>query len=117
MSVLELPLSASGLPLARLSRLSRVYFAHDWCNVKMGRSISPRRRGGELRVVMMFDLPGGLEEERIHHRRWDKYRIGKSEWFQASDELLLWLSLNAPDERARASVRAFVYSLKQKKAA
>lgn len=118
MSVVELPLVAAGLPVARLSPLSRVYFAHDWCNIKIGKSITPMRRvGGQLRISMMFTVPGGLPEERRYHAMWDKYRIGRSEWFTAGDDLLLWLALNAPDEHGRVAVRTFVYSLKQKRAA
>lgn len=69
----------------------RVYYATDFCNIKIGRSVSPRRRGGELRVEMLYTLPGGTFEEKRHHRMWDRFRIGNSEWFRPGDDLLLWL--------------------------
>lgn len=68
-----------------------VYYATDLYNIKIGRTISPRRRGGELRVEMLHTIPGGQLEERRHHRMWARYRIAKSEWFHPGDDLLLWL--------------------------
>lgn len=75
-----------------------VYYATDYCNIKIGRSISPRRRGGELKAQMLYTTPGGDFEERRHHKMWAKYRIGRSEWFRPSDELLLWLVLQLVSE-------------------
>lgn len=69
-----------------------VYYATDGCNVKIGRTISPRRRGGELRVEMLHTIPGSELEERRHHRMWSRFRIARSEWFRPGDELLLWLA-------------------------
>jgi hypothetical protein len=68
-----------------------VYYATDGYNIKIGRTISPRRRGGELRVEMLHTIPGGELEERRHHRMWKDCRIAKSEWFRPTDDLLLWL--------------------------
>lgn len=69
-----------------------VYYATDMCNIKIGRTISPRRRGGELRVDMLLTIPGSQLEERRHHRMWSRFRIAKSEWFRPGDDLLLWLT-------------------------
>jgi hypothetical protein len=68
-----------------------VYYATDGCNIKIGRTVSPRRRGGELRATMLLTIPGSELEERRQHRMWARYRIGKSEWFHPADDLLLWL--------------------------
>ncbi len=79
-----------------------VYYATDMCNIKIGRTISPRRRGGELRVDMLHTIPGGDFEERRHHRMWDRYRVARSEWFRPGDELLLWLVVQiAKDNKPR----------------
>lgn len=104
-------------PASRLSPLSKVYFGTDWCNVKIGRSVNPRRRGGELRISILWTVGGGLAEEQSYHRMWASRRIGQSEWFRPNDEMLLWLALNAPDDRARQMVRSLVVSLKRGHAA
>ncbi len=68
-----------------------VYYVTDGCYIKIGRTKSLRRRGGELRTQMIYSLPGGPVEEREHHRMWAANRIGSSEWFRVSEDLLLWL--------------------------
>ena len=69
-----------------------VYYATDMCNIKIGRTTNRRRRGGELKVAMLLTFDGGDFEERRHHKMWDRYRIGTSEWFRPGDDLLLWLA-------------------------
>jgi len=69
-----------------------VYYATDGYNIKIGRTNSPRRRGGELRVQMLHTIPGGQLDEARHHRMWRHYRLTGSEWFRPGDELLLWLT-------------------------
>ena len=87
---------------AQLAATEVVYYATDMYNIKIGRTISPRRRGGELRVEMLHTIPGSQLEERRHHRMWAKYRIAKSEWFRPGDELLLWLTVElVKDGRTR----------------
>lgn len=39
-------------------------------------------------VRLLHSQPGGPTEERAEHERWAASRIGSSEWFSASDELL-----------------------------
>lgn len=68
-----------------------VYFATDLCNIKIGWSNSPRRRGGELQTHMLHSIPGSRGDERRHQRRWARYRIGNSEWFRPGGQLMLWL--------------------------
>jgi hypothetical protein len=69
-----------------------VYYGTDGCNIKIGLSGSVRRRGGELKITILLAFPGGLLDERRHHKMWEKYRIGDSEWFRPADELLLWIT-------------------------
>jgi hypothetical protein len=69
-----------------------VYYATDMCNIKIGRTINHRRRGGELKVAMLLTFDGDSSVERRHHKMWAKYRIGNSEWFRPGDDILLWLS-------------------------
>jgi hypothetical protein len=81
-----------------------VYYATDMCNIKIGRSRSPRRRGGELKVEMLMTFAGGQLDERRHHRMWKRYRIGSSEWFRAEPELLLWLNMHVEAGTRSAAV-------------
>jgi hypothetical protein len=100
------------LPPVSVTPVSSVYYGTDMCNIKIGRSTSPRRRGGELRVQMLLTFDGGDFEERRHHRMWQKYRIGKSEWFRADPELLLWLALNIePNTRAAYALHQLSYGV------
>lgn len=79
------------LPDLHTTGPERVYYATDFVNIKIGRTANPRRRGGELAVEMLFTIPGSELEERRQQRMWAKYRIGRTEWFRANDEMLLWL--------------------------
>lgn len=73
--------------------VSVVYYATDLRNIKIGTTINPKRRGGELRSFMLLTIPGGELEESRQHRMWDRYRIGASEWFCPGDDLMLWLAV------------------------
>jgi Meiotically up-regulated gene 113 len=91
------------------STLGFVYYATDFCNVKIGRTVSPRRRGGELKVTMLLTFQGGEQVERRHHRMWAKYRIGNSEWFRPSDDLLLWLAAQLLEGGRTQEAKALQY--------
>lgn len=81
-----------------------VYYGTDGCNIKIGRSGSVRRRGGELKIMMLLTFPGSLFEERRHHKMWKKYRIGDTEWFRPADELLLWITTQLEPRSAELAV-------------
>ncbi len=95
-----------------------VYYATDMCNIKIGRTVNLRRRGGELKVEMLLTFSGGEIEERRHHRMWAKYRIGSSEWFRPDNELLLWLaahvSAGGGPSRAGGMLSQLIVGLKRK---
>ncbi len=100
--------------------LGKVYYATDGALIKIGRSVSPKRRGGELQVEMLMTFDGGDLEEKRHQRMWAKYRIGTSEWFRPGDDLLLWLSVHllASGRRNESQVlQRLVLGLKQSVAA
>jgi hypothetical protein len=89
-----------------------VYYATDMCNIKIGRTRSPKRRGGQLRVDMLLTFEGGELDERRHHRMWQRYRIGTSEWFRATPELLLWLTRQVePNTYAAAVLDRLIYAV------
>lgn len=90
-------------------RTGVVYYATDLCNIKIGRTNNPRRRGGELKVTSLLTFPGGETEERRHHRMWARYRIGSSEWFRPADELLLWLATAILDGSSSAEAKTLVH--------
>lgn len=97
-----------------------VYYATDLYNIKIGRTISPRRRGGELRVEMLYTIPGSDFEERRHHRMWARYRIAKSEWFRPGDDMLLWLMVQLVGEghpRELGILRQMILDIKRGEAA
>lgn len=74
--------------------LGSVYYATDGCNIKIGHTErQPKRRGGEIKTEIIYSVPGGLLDERRHHRMWAKYRIGSTEWFRPSGELTDWLTV------------------------
>lgn len=100
--------------------IGRVYYATDHCYIKIGHSMSPKRRGGELQVEMLLTFEGTVADEKRHHQMWAKYRIGTSEWFRPGDDLLLWLSLQLMDSGRRNEaqhLRQLVYGLKRAVAA
>jgi hypothetical protein len=47
------------------------------------------RRGGEMHFTEMGSVPGGRNVENYYHMKYAAERQGKSEWFEASDRLLL----------------------------
>lgn len=111
LSLIDAPSSATA---------SAVYYATDGYLIKIGLSGSPRRRGGELRAQMLYTVPGGRFEEARHHRMWAKNRIGKSEWFRPTDDMLLWLIVNLVGEgrtKELGVVRHMVLALKRGEAA
>lgn len=87
-----------------------IYYGTDGNNIKIGYSASPRRRGGELKLTMLWSLPGTVEDEREHHRMWARHRIIGSEWFRPDPAILGWL-----DDRvlqgtiARAALRMLIF--------
>jgi hypothetical protein len=97
-------------PVANNSVTGFVYIGTDGHKLKVGYSASPRRRGGELKLTMLWTFPGTVEDERRLHRLWARHRIGGSEWFQPAPEILEWL-----DERilhgtvARMALRMLVF--------
>ncbi len=91
-----------------------VYYGTDGCNIKIGRSGSRRRRGGELKITMLLAFPGGRFEERRHHKMWEKCRIGDSEWFRPADELLLWITTQLePRGRELAVLQELIRAVNQ----
>lgn len=106
------------VPPPRQRATESVYYATDMCNIKIGYSTSPRRRGGELRAEMLLTFEGSQLDERRHHRMWARFRIGKSEWFRADPELLLWLTQQIePGTREAASLKRLIFAVMSSRAA
>jgi hypothetical protein len=85
----------------------RVYYATDGWRIKIGFTTrSPRRRGGELAAQILWAEPGDLGIEALRHQQWRRYRIPGTEWFEASDELMLWLLLRMTGDGRTAALRA-----------
>lgn len=59
------------------------YYMTDGIRVKIGYTERPpRRRGGELHTELLLFIPGPPAIEEAELMRWDKIRIGKSEWVE-----------------------------------
>lgn len=87
-----------------------VYFGTDGRAVKIGYTTSPVRRGGELKLTMLYTTPGTVQDEREHHRRWMRYRINSSEWFEAAPPLLEWLDSHVlGGTAARVALRMLIF--------
>lgn len=80
-----------------------VYFMTDGVRVKIGYTErAPRRRGGELKTEIIYAMSGDEVAERREHQRWADNRIGKTEWFEATPSLLVWLAIRADRKDGRA---------------
>lgn len=87
-----------------------VYYGTDGVNIKIGYTTSPVRRGGELKLTMLYTLPGSVEDERAHHRKWLRHRIKGTEWFRADRQILEWLDAQVPAAtHARAALRMLIF--------
>jgi hypothetical protein len=97
-----------------------VYFMTDGVRVKIGFTARPpRRRGGELKAEVIMFIPGDMVTERREHHRWQHIRIGATEWFEATPELLVWLALRVDrtDARAVQALEWLAYNIKRRHAA
>ena len=57
------------------------------------------RRGGEMHFTEMCSVPGGRNVENYYHMKYAAERVGKTEWFDASDRLLLDLIVMCAQQR------------------
>lgn len=87
-----------------------VYYGTDGHDIKIGYTTSPVRRGGELKLTMLYTMPGTVEDERAHHQMWMRHRIIGTEWFRADRRLLEWLDQRvAVATHARAALRMLIF--------
>jgi len=79
----------------------RIYFG--WGEnglIKIGvTSRKSGRRGGEMHFTEMCSVPGGRNVENYYHMRYAAERVGKTEWFNPSDRLLLDLIVMCAQQR------------------
>ncbi|MER6351265.1 GIY-YIG nuclease family protein [Streptomyces sp. NPDC001634] len=71
-----------------------VYFLRNGDRVKIGTSTNLRDRVGTLslrRTDLVLVVEGDQSIERAFHRRFDRYRVGFTEWFHLEGELARWL--------------------------
>lgn len=91
-----------------------VYVGTDGNNLKIGYSTSPTRRGGELKITMLWTFPGTVEDERRLHRLWARHRINSSEWFRPDPAILEWLDERVlPCTVARMQLRMLIFRRSQ----
>lgn len=88
-----------------------IYWATDGVNLKHGYTTSTHRRGGQLKVTMLWTGPGNLAEERANHHRWLRHRIpGTAEWYYPAPPLLEYLDdLVLPGTVARMALRMLIF--------
>ena len=80
-------------------RVDVVYYVRFRDRIKIGTSSNPRVRIAALPhdEVLAFER-GGRELEQRRHTQFAAWRLPRSEWFQAGDELLTHLSVVGVDE-------------------
>ena len=88
-----------------LAYRKRVYFAYgDNGQIKIGLTGRPNgHRGGEMHFLELCSVPGDRLTEHQYHAKYAAERISKTEWFSASDRLLLdILTLCAQQQRHKS---------------
>lgn len=74
--------------------VGRVYWMTDGIRIKIGYTERPpKRRGGELKLEIIYIAPGDELAERREHKRWAANRIGTTEWFEPDFTFIIWLAL------------------------
>lgn len=97
-------------PVARGGATGYVYIGTDGVNIKVGYTTSLRRRGGELKLTMLWTFPGTVQDERDLHHKWARHRINSTEWFRPDPKILEWLDDRVlRDTVARAALRALIF--------
>jgi len=96
-----------------------VYIGTDGHDIKVGTTTRLKRRGGELKLILLATFSGDELVERRLHRRWAKNRLGDSEWFRADDallaEILRWI--RPGDVKALAALHRLARNNQLKEAA
>lgn len=81
---------------------SVVYFIRNGSRIKIGWTTNVKKRIFALSLPadsLELQIDGGPEEEDIMHRRFAKARVGRSEWFEATPELLEFIEQRREAER------------------
>ena len=96
--------------------LGYTYFLGHGGNVKIGYSRNPRERALGL-CLRESDILGVIESqatfERACHKKWDHLRIGDTEWFTGTDELLAWIRTMAQPWHYRHHSRTETIDIEQ----
>jgi hypothetical protein len=69
-----------------------VYYVHRGDRIKIGTTTVGEKRWKAHGGALLATEPGSFELERQRHERFAASRIGTSEWFQATPELLAWIA-------------------------
>jgi hypothetical protein len=69
-----------------------VYYVHKGDRIKIGTTTVGEKRWKTHGGALLATEPGSHALERQRHERFAASRIGASEWFQATPELLAWIA-------------------------
>ena len=69
-----------------------VYYVHKGDRIKIGTTTIGEKRWKTHGGALLATEPGSHALERQRHERFAASRIGASEWFQATPELLAWIA-------------------------
>jgi hypothetical protein len=69
-----------------------IYYVHKGDRIKIGTTSVGERRWKTHGGALLATEAGSFELERQRHERFAASRIGASEWFQATPELLAWIA-------------------------
>lgn len=79
-----------------------IYFIASKDKIKIGytknsveKRLNQLQTGNDDKLVLLGYLHGGLDEEKMLHKQFAKYRIRHNgEWFEPSDELIDYINVN-----------------------
>ena len=86
---------------------TRIYFGLGVAEDQVKIGLTGRkdgRRGGEMHFTELCAVPGDRRTEDFYHAKYTSDRIGKTEWFRLSDQLLIDLTVMCVQQGRSRSV-------------
>lgn len=70
---------------------TQVYFMRRELLIKIGYSVNPLKRAQSLGAIVLAQIPGNVDVERNHHRRF-KHLRQHGEWFSPGEDLITYIN-------------------------
>lgn len=83
--------------------------------IKAGYTTNLVRRGGQLKLNMLYTFPGSVEDEQRLHRLWARHREpGNEEWYRPARVIFEWLDERVPQcTVARMHLRMLMFQQRE----